>query len=197
MHVDAVFDVHFNGTKPSILHMMQKVAPREIWETGDYIVAQYIDAKGKRVDYLEHCDGTLHPLKPKDIVVGALGERCATQEVVGSWKLIDKKIANPTLDHICGSGMFGIESSRSKWHNVETSQFRYVGHCFRNDKKVCMRDFAPATTTAMPTCPIILIVGTSMSCGKTISGKMIIDIIKNDLGIHNVAGTKFTGGGKQ
>lgn len=176
--------------------MIQKAAPREIWETGDYIVAEYIDAKGKRVDYLELCDGTLHPLKPKDIVIGALGERCATQEVVGSWKLIDDKIAHPIMDHICGSGMFGVESSRSRWHNVETAHFKYLGHCFRNEK-VCMRDFAPATTmTRMPTCPMILIVGSSMSCGKTISGKMIIDIVKNDLGLEHVAGTKFTGGGK-
>ena len=147
------------------------------------------------MDHLELCDGSLHPLKPNDIVVGALGERCATQEVVGTWKLIGQGTSHPLIHHICGSGMFGIQTDRSKWHEVETAMFKYVGHCFRQKTKVCMKDFAPKTTTKMPDCPMILIVGSSMSCGKTISGRKIIDVVKNMLGFEYVAGAKFTGGG--
>ena len=60
-----------------------------------------------------------------------------------------------------------------------------------------MKDFAPnvAKAKATPNCPIVLIVGSSMSCGKTVTGKIIIDIIKNGLGIKKVIGAKFSGGG--
>lgn len=167
--------------------------PRETWATGDYVVGRYLERKRSHADKLELCDGTLHALKHNDIVVGSLGERCATQEVVGSWKMIGKDQC-PTMDHICGSGMFGIETSRSKWHDVETAKFQYIGHCFRRTK-ICMRDFAPTTATKTPDCPMVLIVGSSMSCGKTISSKVIIDVVKNKLGFKKVAGTKFTGGG--
>jgi hypothetical protein len=154
-----------------------------------------LESKNTKVDHhLELCDGSLYILKRGDMVVGVLGERCATQEVVGSWKLIDKG-AQPIMHHICGSGMFGIETSRSVRHKTETAQFRYEGHCFRLNKKVCMKDFAPKITTATaPDCPMVLIVGSSMSCGKTISGKIIIEAVKT-LGIDKVAGVKFSGGG--
>jgi hypothetical protein len=59
-----------------------------------------------------------------------------------------------------------------------------------------MKDYAPNTKSLeIPQCPMVLILGTSMSCGKTISGKIIIDIIKNKLGFEKIAGAKFTGGG--
>ena len=63
-------------------------------------------------------------------------------------------------------------------------------------RSVCMKDFAPKNVAkAVPNCPIVLIVGSSMSCGKTVTGKIIIDIIKNDLGLEKAIGAKFTGGG--
>lgn len=172
-----------------------RTAPRDAWETGDYVIGRYLESNNSKVDrLLELCDGSFHVLKSGDIVVGALGERCATQEVVGSWKLIGRD-AYPIMHQICGSGMFGIETSRNVRHKTETAKFIYEGHCFRQNKKLCMKDFAPKITAATaPNCPMVLIVGSSMSCGKTISGKIIIEAIK-ELGIDKVVGVKLTGGG--
>lgn len=167
-------------------------APRSIWATGDYIVGRYI---GQGEANLELIDGSLQPLKLNDLVVGALGDRQATNEVVGTWKLIDEASHPVTMDMICGSGVYGIETSRCSQH-LPSPKFIYEGHCFRLGKKVCMRDFGPKQNTRkMPHCKIILLAGTSMSSGKTFTGRAIIDIIKNDLGIEKVAAAKFTGAG--
>lgn len=67
-----------------------RAVPRKEWDGGDYVVGRYLGSKSSNnIDCLELCDGTLHTLQNNDVVVGALGERCATQEVVGTWKLID------------------------------------------------------------------------------------------------------------
>lgn len=168
-------------------------APRSIWATGDYVVGRYVGNMGGEA-YLELGDGSLQPLKLNDLVVGALGDRQATHEVVGSWKLIDEASRPIAMDMICGSGLFGIETSRCSRH-PPSPKFVYEGHCLRLDRKVCMKDFGPKETTEMPHCPIILIIGSSMSSGKTYTGQAIIDIIKNDLCMEKVAAAKFTGTG--
>ncbi|KAL9190846.1 hypothetical protein ACHAXT_000552 [Thalassiosira profunda] len=144
-------------------------------------------------DHVELCDGSLHPLKSNDLVVGALGVREATQECVGTWKRIGGG-PHPGIHQICGSGMFGKETDRSARHHPPAT-FRYQGHCFRLGKKLRMKDYAPKKkATTMPRCPLILIVGSSMSCGKTIAGSILIRLSK-ELGFKRVAGVKFTGGG--
>lgn len=124
-----------------------RAVPRKEWEGGDYVVGRYLGSKSSNnIDCLELCDGTLHTLEHNDVVVGALGERCATQEVVGTWKLIDHSphpgecdvcihcvvlqlhelhhvtLSFKVMHHICGSGMFGIETSRSGRHKLETGK---------------------------------------------------------------------------
>lgn len=171
-------------------------APRSIWATGDYIVGRYVgDAEGQGGEVsLELVDGTLQPLKLGDLVVGALGDRRATFEVVGSWQLIDDASHPISMDMICGSGLFGIETSRCIRH-PPSAKFVYEGHCLRLGKKVCMTDFGEENAKEMPHCPIILIVGSSMSSGKTFTGQAIIKIIKKDLCLEKVAAVKFTGAG--
>src|SRR5210317_329804 len=60
-------------------------APRSIWATGDYIVGRYVgDTEGQGgVVCLELGDGTLQRLQLGDLVVGSIGDRRATFEVVG------------------------------------------------------------------------------------------------------------------
>ena len=67
----------------------------------------------------------------------------------------------------------------------------YFGHVIRNGGKICMRDFIENTSNQTITSPIILIVGTSMSAGKTTSGRVIIRILKKQ-GLRVVA-AKLTG----
>ena len=168
-------------------------APRSIWATGDYIVGLYVGQGGEA--NLELSDGSIQPLKLNDLVVGALGDRAATYEIVGTWQLIDEASQPVKMDMICGSGIFGIETSRCSKH-PPSPKFIYEGHCLRLDKKICMKDFGPEEKTReMPHCKIILLVGSSMSSGKTFTGRSIINIVKNDLGVKRVAAAKFTGAG--
>ena len=48
-------------------------------------------------------------------------------------------------------------------------ELRYRGHAFRGEERLCMRSFAARAPEAELTCPVVLIVGTSMSAGKTAS----------------------------
>lgn len=177
-------------------------APRKIWATGDYVVGRFVGTEGQGGEaYLELSDCSLQPLKLNDLVVGALGDRQATHEIVGTWQLIDEASYPVTMDMICGSGIFGIETSRCSKH-PPSPKFIYEGHCLRLDEnkgiheKICMKDFAPnENTREIPNCKIILLVGSSMSSGKTFTGSSIIDIVKNDLGLKKVAAAKFTGAG--
>ena len=168
-------------------------APRSIWATGDYIVGRFV-GQGEEAN-LELADESLHPLQLNDLVVGALGDRQATYEIVGTWQLIDEASHPVIMEMICGSGIFGIETSRCSKH-PPSPRFIYEGHCFRLDKKVCMKDFAPKENKReMPQSKVILLVGSSMSSGKTFTGRSIIDIIKKDFGVQKVAAAKFTGAG--
>ena len=169
--------------------------PRSTWATGDYIIGRYVGPQ-EGLYYLELSDGSLQPLQLNDMVIGALGDRQATKEVVGTWQLIGDGASNPiSMQMICGSGIFGIETSRCSKH-PPSPNFIYEGHCLRFGTKLSMKDFGPEEVNGeMPHCKMILIVGSSMSCGKTFTGQALIDIIKHDLGFDKVAAAKFTGVG--
>eukprot|EP01083_Nonionella_stella_P074100 200834_1 len=140
---------------------------------------------------VELSNGNLQTLHTNDLVVGALGDRFATNEVVGTWQLIGSETNenhhpdNTVMNMLCGSGIFGIETSRCSKH-PQSPKFIYEGHCLRfNNEKICMKDFASSSTTTLlrdyiPNCPIILIVGSSMDSGKTYAGEQIIRMIKHD-----------------
>lgn len=164
---------------------------RSDWATGDYVVGQYLGSSCSREERVEVTTGQRRTLVQGDLVVGALGVRKATQEVVGDWHLIG---ANNIMFDICGSALFGIETSRS--FRVHPSPgFVYQGHVIRNDRKVCMEDFVPnIARTGPPSCPRILIAGTSMSCGKTLTANIVIHLLK-EMGFQHVVGAKLTGAG--
>lgn len=61
----------------------------------------------------------------------------------------------------------------------------------RNGEKVTMRDSLPEIEIIDFNIPMILIVGTSMSSGKTMSGRVIVHLL-SQMGL-NVVGTKLTG----
>jgi hypothetical protein len=64
----------------------------------------------------------------------------------------------------------------------------------RSGRKVCMRDFALTAPPRELNLPTILMVGTSMSAGKTMTGKLACQILSG-LGFR-VIGTKLTGAGR-
>jgi hypothetical protein len=68
---------------------------------------------------------------------------------------------------------------------------QYTGHVVRNGHKVTMRDFVTPAPAATLDIPVILLIGTSMSSGKTSSGRLIIRALKY-MGLDVVA-AKLTG----
>ena len=129
------------------------------------------------------------PVEAGDRVIGAFGHRAATLEGVGSWMDID----GGEMDAMTGAGLFGRFTSFSKLL-PRSMTLCYSGHVMRDGRKVCMLDFAIRAEKRKFEVPSILLVGTSMSAGKTMTGKFACQIL-SDLG-YRVIGSKLTGAGR-
>jgi hypothetical protein len=70
-------------------------------------------------------------------------------------------------------------------------KLEYLGHIQRHGVKLGMQDFVVPVEPALLDIPVILLIGTSMSAGKTTAGQIIIRAL-NYLGIKVVA-AKLTG----
>lgn len=122
-----------------------------------------------------------------DLVVGAFGVRRVTLEAVGDWQSIE---ANEQMQDMTEAGIFGRVTSQS-FLLPSLPTLTYQGHVIRNQRKVQMQDFVPTLSVRPYACPTIMIIGTSMSAGKTTTAKMIIHQLKQR-GLK-VIGTKLTG----
>ena len=161
---------------------------RDRWATGDYVVCE-VRGRSTPTYLVELCSGRLAPVLEGDLVIGAFGRRAATVDAVGDWNAIGK---NNRLHALTSGGLFGKMTSQSHLM-APLMRLEYKGHVVRNDK-VCMQDFVPSTEQKKLDMPVILIIGTSMSAGKTTSGRIIIHELKRmDL---KVAAVKFTGAGR-
>ena len=162
---------------------------REQWATGDYVVGEVLSAQ-HRTDVVELTCGRMARLMQGDRIVGAFGIRRATLEAVGDWQSI---AADGRMEDMTNAGFFGRVTSRS-WLIPPQPVLKYVGHVLRQGQKVCMADFVPFVEPQPYTCPTIMIIGTSMSAGKTTAARVIIHLLK-DMGLR-VVGTKLTGAGR-
>jgi hypothetical protein len=159
------------------------------WDTADYVLGEVIDAGlSARVELANGRES--HP-GVGDIVVGALGTRQATLEVVGDWR----DIGDDGIMHaMTAAGLFGRITSISTFVG-SVVRLKYLGHATRNGAKVTMRDFVkPASPAVEYACPTVLIIGTSMSSGKTTSGRVMVRMLCRS-GLR-VVGTKLTGAGR-
>lgn len=159
---------------------------REHWGTGDYVVGKVLDTRG-HLSALELAGGRMIEVLEDDLVVGAWGTRAATLEAVGDWRSIDD---SGEFESLTAAGLFGKNTSLSPFIGAPMP-LRYVGHVMRNDEKVTMRGSLPEIEIIDFDIPIVLIVGTSMSSGKTMSGRIIVHLL-SEMGL-NVVGTKLTG----
>lgn len=164
------------------------IIPRSDWETGDYVQG-VVTGKPTGLYNIESATGDMVEVAPGDSVIGAFGHRAATLEGVGSWMEID----GGAMHALTSAGLFGRFTSLSKLLPRPLS-LQYKGHVLRAGNKVCMRDFAITATPRKLDCPAILMVGTSMSAGKTMVGKFACQILSG-LGFR-VVGTKLTGAGR-
>jgi len=142
--------------------------PRDAWETGDYVVCEVVGRPGPLYQ-IERPSGRMCGVFDGDIVIGAFGARAATLEGVGDWRDIGDDMA---LHALTPAGLFGKATSVSPLL-PPFMQLAYKGHVVRGEK-VTMSQFCTHRDPIDLTIPVVLLIGTSMSSGKTTSGRVIV-----------------------
>ncbi len=172
----------------SVPFQVQKLPPDQ-WDTGDYVVGNVVslDNYNARV---ELTNGRMIEVAHGDQLIGAFGIRAATLEAVGSWQDISD---DGTMHALTGAGLFGKATSISPYIS-KLLDLVYQGHVMRAGRKVTMMDFCETVETVEYDRPTVLIIGTSMSSGKTTVGKVIVRQLSR--AGFRVAGVKLTGAGR-
>jgi len=163
--------------------------PRTAWATGDYVEGE-VSGVPTSLYEIEDRDGHMVKVEPGDWVVGALGDRAATLEGVGSWRNVG---AQGVLQALTSAGLMGRYTSLSKLL-PDPLQLDYRGHLMRDGRKVVMADFAIRADSHAFSVPTILLLGTSMSAGKTTAGRRVCKVL--DRAGRYVIGSKLTGAGR-
>ena len=159
------------------------------WATGDYVVGEVIGRLGE-YSRVELRSGRMIEVVEGDLVVGAWGSRRATLEAVGDWTDIGP---DRMFNALTAAGLFGRVTSLAPLM-PPLMRLRYVGHVVRGGRKMTMSNFIPPIPDVAYTAPTVLVIGTSMSAGKTTTAKRIIRHLKElDL---RIVGTKLTGAGR-
>ncbi len=97
------------------------------------------------------------------------------------------------MEVLGGGGLIGKVTSLSPLIS-KVIPIRYVGHATRGGEALRMAHFIePVPDVAFDT-PVVLVIGTSMSAGKTTSAKVVVRGLKR-MGLE-VAGAKLTGAGR-
>lgn len=160
---------------------------RDRWATGDYVVARVRDFS-RALGRVELPNGRMADVGRGELVMGALGRRAATLEAVGDWRDVTD---DGRMHLLTSAGLMGRATSVSPFLPALVS-LDYVGHLHLHGEATRMRDWvvpAPASTTF--DLPVVLVIGTSMSAGKTESAKVVVSALR-DLG-RVVVGAKLTG----
>ena len=163
--------------------------PRDRWENGDYVIGRVVSlaSYGPRI---ELANGRMIEVAFGDELVGAFGVRAATLAAVGGWSDIGEDGA---MHALTGAGLIGRATSVSPY--VETLlDLVYQGHVVRGGKKITMKSFVDPVTDVDYDLPTVLIIGTSMSSGKTSVGKVMVRQLSRS-GLR-VAAVKLTGAGR-
>jgi hypothetical protein len=164
------------------------VVPREAWRTGDFVVAE-VAGHAWPPRQVEAVSGRMVDVWEGDLIVGALGERRATLEVVGDWRAVGDDLRLQTLTR---AGVLGRCTSAAPEVRSLMVQTVYRGHLSAAGVPLSMSDVAlppRGAPTRLP--PVILLIASSMSAGKTTTAKAVIRRAAR-LGL-SVAGVKLVG----
>jgi len=161
---------------------------RDAWQMADYVVARVVDPGQQH--RLEFPTGRLASFDAQDLIVGALGVRHATLEATGDWKAVGPDLR---LDLLTGAGLLGRCTSLSA-NLGSLARLEYVGHAVRSGAVVRMTDFVEDAEPLPYRTPTVLIIGTSMSAGKTTAARVAVRLL-HEAGLR-VAGAKLTGAGR-
>ncbi len=162
---------------------------RDQWDTGDYVIG-LIDEPPNPQAHIEQSTGRMVRMTIEDEIIGALGARFATLGVTGSWQGIGD---DGSMHVMTAAGLIGKAQSRYVEYPSLLS-LKYLGHACRDGKKLNMKDFVQEWPDQSLSLPVVLLVGSSMSSGKTTTAKVIIRMFKQ-LGLR-VIGAKLTGAGR-
>ncbi|MCG8371371.1 MAG: NAD-dependent epimerase/dehydratase family protein [Proteobacteria bacterium] len=162
---------------------------RPDWATGDYIETEVVGTPTP-LYRIEDRSGHMVRVEPGDWVVGALGDRKATLEGVGSWRDISP---DGRMHALTSAGLLGLYTSLSQLLPPPL-ELEYRGHLCRRGRKLRMSDFAMRSDTHAFNVPTVLLVGTSMSAGKTTAGRRVCKELDR-AGLF-VVGAKLTGAGR-
>jgi hypothetical protein len=160
---------------------------KEHWATGDFVIGEITGPRNRLLQF-ELASGRMVQAMRRDCVIGALGNRAATLEAVGSWM----DISGDSMHAMTSAGLFGAVTSLSTLIPPVT-KLDYTGHVMRKGEKVCMSDFAIGNSGKFDV-PTVLLVGTSMSSGKTTTGRFVVHELER-MG-KKVIGAKLTGAGR-
>ena len=83
---------------------MPEPLPRSEWATGDYVIGRVLGS-GSVPFSIEAPTGRLVEIVPGDLVLGALGRRTATLQLVGDWREVDE--GDLTLETLNAAGVLG------------------------------------------------------------------------------------------
>lgn len=167
------------------------VAPldMDVWSTGDYVVAEVVAASTGQDVELE--SGRMIEVAEGDLLVGALGRRHATLEATGTWEEVEQ---DGRMSLLTGAGLFGKCTSVSPMIPPLTDVI-YRGHVTDGNQRLGMDDFAASGPDRSFETPTVLLVGTSMSAGKTTAARTIIRLLKRHHE-REIIGAKLTGAGR-
>lgn len=163
--------------------------PRSQWETGDYVEGEVVGMPTE-LYRVEDRSGHIVKVEPGDWVIGAFGERAATLEGVGGWRDIGD---NGIMHSLTSAALIGRYTSFCTFF-AEPLKLRYRGHLLRDGRKLRMSDFAISTEPRKFSVPTLLLVGTSMSAGKTTTGRRVCKELDRS-GVY-VVGAKLSGAGR-
>lgn len=161
--------------------------PRDEWGAGDFVLAEVTDVV-PAPHQIETATGRMVDVIAGDLVVGALGVRSATLEVVGDWRDVGGDLR---LHALTRAGVFGRATSVTPFARPALVPLVYRGHILRDGVKATMGDAVCPVERLPFDIPVVIVIGTSMSAGKTTS---VITIVRrlHRMGL-SVAGTKVTG----
>ncbi len=163
--------------------------PRSQWANGDYVAVELMQTGTENARIELHNGRMMDPLKGEKLI-GALGVRHATLEITGTWEAIEP---GHRFHMMTAAGLIGKVTSRSTFSPVPI-QLEYLGHVIRDGRKKTMKNSVQLLSPRSFDMPVVLMVGTSMSAGKTTTARIVTRELKS-MGMK-VLGAKITGAGR-
>ena len=94
------------------------------------------------------------------------------------------------MEALTAAGLFGRSTSKSTMLPA-LLPLVYKGHVLLGDEKTAMEDYVPSVPERELELPVVLLIGTSMSAGKTTSAKVIVRLLKG-AGLAVIGATRGT-----